>query len=92
VTATCDVGGGSRAIVDRRVPLSAMTDQELSDTQTIDPGSDGADPRVVDSHTAVAEAISVIDAALGRMLQRDLVATGEVADLLLDLRTLLTTV
>lgn len=38
----------------------------------------------------VAEAVSVIDGALARMMQRDLVSSTEVADLLLDLRTLLT--
>jgi hypothetical protein len=43
------------------------------------------------SHDAVInEALSVIDGALARMLRRDLVSTGEVADLLLDVRTLLT--
>ena len=70
-----------------QVPWSPMTDQHPSDTQTLDPVADAVDP-----HLAVTEAISVIDAALGRMLQRDLVASGEVADLLLDLRTLLITV
>ena len=33
----------------------------------------------------------VIDGALANMLSRELVSTGEVADLLLDVRTLLTT-
>lgn len=43
------------------------------------------------SHDAVInEALSVIDEALAKMLRRDLVSTGEVADLLLDVRTLLT--
>jgi hypothetical protein len=43
------------------------------------------------SHDAVInEALSVIDGALAKMLRRDLVSTGEVADLLLDVRTLLT--
>lgn len=74
-------------ITEVRVPWSPMTDQDFSDTQTIDPVADQVDPQL-----AVAEAIAVIDAALGRMLQRDLVASGEVADLLLDLRTLLITV
>ncbi|MDJ0768409.1 MAG: hypothetical protein QNJ12_06425 [Ilumatobacter sp.] len=37
----------------------------------------------------LAEAVAVIDAALAKMMQRELVSTGEVADLLLDLRTLL---
>lgn len=39
----------------------------------------------------IAEALSVIDRALGEMLNRELVSTDEVADLLLDVRSLLTT-
>jgi hypothetical protein len=39
----------------------------------------------------INEALLVIDKALGEMLHRELVSTGEVADLLLDVRTLLTT-
>lgn len=62
-----------------------MTDQQYSDTQTLDPDL------APDARTAVVtEAISVIDGALARMMQRDLVSSSEVADLLLDLRTLLT--
>ena len=38
----------------------------------------------------MAEAVSVIDNALAQMMQRELVSSGEVADLLLDVRTLLT--
>ena len=46
-----------------------------------------------DSNDAVInEALSVIDGALAKMMQRDLVSTGEVADLLLDVRTLHTDV
>ena len=60
-----------------------MTDQQYSDTQTLDLESP-------DRAAVVIEAIAVIDGALGRMMQRDLVSSGEVADLLLDLRTLLT--
>jgi hypothetical protein len=60
-----------------------MTEQHYADTQTLEPATDPA---------AVAEeAVAVIDTALGRMMQRDLVSSNEVADLLLDLRTLLTT-
>jgi hypothetical protein len=45
-----------------------------------------------DGHDAViAEALAVIDQALGRVSNRDIVSSGEVADLLLDVRTLLTT-
>lgn len=58
-----------------------MTDQEITPTPTIDPAAEQA--RILD------EAVSVIDRALGQMMQRELVASGEVADLLLDLRTLL---
>ncbi len=38
----------------------------------------------------ISEALSVIDKALAEMLNRELVSTDEVADLLLDVRTLLT--
>lgn len=45
-----------------------------------------------ESHDAViAEALAVIDGALGQMMSRELVSSGEVADLLLDVRSLLTT-
>jgi hypothetical protein len=39
----------------------------------------------------ITEALTVIDKALAEMLRRELVSTGEVADLLLDVRSLLTT-
>ena len=46
-----------------------------------------------DSNEAVInEALTVIDGALAKMMQRELVSSGEVADLLLDVRTLLTDV
>ena len=38
----------------------------------------------------ITEALLVIDRALGEMLHRELVSTDEVADLLLDVRSLLT--
>ena len=37
----------------------------------------------------IAEALSIIDGALREMLNRELVSTSEVADLLLDVRTIL---
>jgi len=40
--------------------------------------------------TEITEALGVIDGALFRMMQRELVSSGEVADLLLDVRLLLT--
>lgn len=39
----------------------------------------------------INEALAVIDKGLGELLNRELVSTNEVADLLLDLRTLLAT-
>lgn len=39
----------------------------------------------------IIEALAIIDRALGQMLHRELVSTDEVSDLLLDVRTLLTT-
>ena len=38
----------------------------------------------------ITEALTVIDKALAKMLNRELVSTDEVADLLLDVRVLLT--
>lgn len=62
-----------------------MTDQEI--TPTLAPPI----PDAHDAHEAVLDdAVAVIDDALARMMQRDLVSSGEVADLLLDVRTLLT--
>lgn len=43
-----------------------------------------------DHHDAViAEALGIIDGALGRVSGRDMVSSNEVADLLLDVRSLL---
>ena len=39
----------------------------------------------------ITEALTVIDEALAKILNRELVSTEEVADLLLDVRVLLTT-
>lgn len=43
-----------------------------------------------DPSAVVAEALKIIDGALAQMMQRELVSSGEVADLLLDVRMLLT--
>ena len=67
--------------------MLVVTDQQISDTQILE-------PEVIldaDRETVVAEAVSIIDTALAQMMQRELVSSGEVADLLLDVRTLLTT-
>jgi hypothetical protein len=71
-----------------------MTDQDLI-TQ-FDPLT-GA-PRIVvglsdalgASDAVIREALSVIDQALGQIMSRELMSSGEVADVLLDVRTLLT--
>lgn len=39
----------------------------------------------------ISEALDVIDQALAKMFQRELISSGEVADVLLDVRTALTT-
>jgi hypothetical protein len=44
-----------------------------------------------DGSAVIADALSVIDKALSGMLNRELVSSGEVADVLLDVRSLLTT-
>jgi hypothetical protein len=40
---------------------------------------------------SILEALALIDQGLGDLLHRELVSTNEVADLLLDVRTLLST-
>lgn len=56
------------------------------------PGTEASARHDADAaHDAViAEAVTVIDQALGQMVSRELVSSGEVADLLLDLRSALT--
>lgn len=49
-----------------------------------------ADSASETSTEVISEALSVIDKALAEMLRRELVSSGEVADLLLDVRSLLT--
>ena len=61
-----------------------MTDQEISETSTVD-----TDEAAVARAAVLTEAVTVIDGALAQMMQRELVSSGEVADLLLDVRTLL---
>ena len=42
------------------------------------------------NEAVISEALSIIDKALGQMMSRELVTTGEVTDVLLDVRSLLT--
>jgi hypothetical protein len=70
-----------RALATVQVPWTGMT-ESLDLT---------APPAAAETQQAViAEALAVIDQALGQMMGRELVSSGEVADLLLDVRTLLT--
>ena len=71
-----------------------MTDQDL--TTQFDPLT-GATRAVVGesdalgaSDAVIREALSVIDQALGQIMSRELMSSGEVADVLLDVRMLLT--
>ena len=72
-----------------------MTDQDL--TTQFDPLA-GGPPDVhatSDAQSAneavIREALGVIDQALGQIMSRELMSSGEVADVLLDVRMLLTT-
>jgi hypothetical protein len=73
----------ARAIGGSAIRWWSMTDQSSS-TPTLDPDTAG-----IHGERVIDEAVSVIDGALARMMQRDLVSSTEVADLLLDLRSLL---
>jgi hypothetical protein len=62
-----------------------MTDQDTAATGTVDPDAEQPQREAV-----VAEAVTVIDEALTKMMQRELMSSDEVADILLDVRMLLT--
>ena len=47
------------------------------------------DTEIQEEFDVITEALALIDRGLGEMLHRELVSTGEVADLLLDVRSLL---
>ena len=47
----------------------------------------GEQPMIDSNEAVIADALAVIDKALAEMLRRELVSSGEVADLLLDVRT-----
>jgi hypothetical protein len=61
-----------------------VTDQDITPTETLEI-TDAAVARAA----VLKEAVAVIDGALAQMMQRELVSSGEVADLLLDVRMLL---
>ena len=52
-------------------------------------GSEMTDLVTATQSSGTVEAVSIIDRALSEVLQRELISTNEVADLLLDLRSLL---
>lgn len=58
--------------------------------QVINPASAEGVAHDDSRETVLAEAVGIIDGALAKMMQRELVSSGEVADLLLDMRSLLT--
>ena len=64
----------------------------MSDTQVADVMTELEinDIKVV-SADVINEALSIIDSALSDLVKRELVSTGEVSDMLLDVRNLLTT-
>jgi hypothetical protein len=64
-----------------------MTDTQVDDVMT---ELEISDIKVV-SADVINEALSIIDSALSDLVKRELVSTGEVSDMLLDVRNLLTT-
>jgi hypothetical protein len=75
---TGDVGCGSTRVA-IGVDLSRIVD-----------GMDGGEMTDTNEREAIHEALAVIDRGLGEVAERSLMSATEVADLLLDLRTLLT--
>ena len=70
-----------------------MTDQDLTtefDRLRGATRAEGVSDALGASDAVIREALSVIDQALGQIMSRELMSSGEVADVLLDVRTLLT--
>ncbi|MDA2957930.1 MAG: hypothetical protein ACO39Y_04245 [Ilumatobacteraceae bacterium] len=57
----------------------------MTGTQVAEPVNDKTS-----NEDVIAQAVAIVDAALSQMVRRELVSAGEVSDLLLDVRNLLT--
>lgn len=57
----------------------------MTGTQVAEPLNDE-----ISNEDVIAQALSIVDAALSQMVRRELVSASEVSDLLLDVRNLLT--
>jgi hypothetical protein len=74
--------GGYRYDAPQEPPARVTVLEELTAEETT--------PMTDTNEAVITEALSVIDKALAQMLRRELVSSGEVTDVLLDVRTLLT--
>ena len=74
--------GGCRYDARQEPPGRVTVREELTAEETT--------PMTDTNEAVITEALSVIDKALAQMLRRELVSSGEVTDVLLDVRTLLT--
>lgn len=61
----------------------------MTSTNTVDESMELSMTDTLEASQVIAEALAVIDRGLSEMLHRELVSTAEVADLLLDVRTIL---
>lgn len=77
-------------VVDRRRPRVPRTVRAIGSSGGYRVSAMTEEQILSDTDAVIDDALSVIDAALARMMQRELVSSGEVADLLLDVRMLLT--
>jgi predicted transcriptional regulator len=61
----------------------------MTSTNTVDESMEYAVTETLEATQVIAAALAVIDRGLADMQHRELVSTDEVADLLLDVRTIL---
>ncbi|MEA3055591.1 MAG: hypothetical protein QOD30_1023 [Actinomycetota bacterium] len=61
----------------------------MTSTGTVNEPMELSMTETIEAAQVIAEALAVIDRGLSEMLHRELVSTDEVADLLLDVRTIL---
>ena len=74
----------------RNVPIPFPTQRFLRATVAAADAEERENQMTETNDAVITEALSVIDKALAQMMQRELVSSGEITDVLLDVRTLLT--
>jgi hypothetical protein len=84
------VGGGPVGTGAADPPIPCVQENATASYGLVEPERGGAASMTETTDAVISEALSVIDKALAQMMRRELVSSGEITDVLLDVRSLLT--